>query len=216
MASNFNALLDKAENPEKMLDQCLRDLRSDFGMVRAETASVMAEEQRSKRALDECTEEMEKLQRYAVKALEAGNEADARKFLERRSQVATRETELKTSYEIAVSNSQKMREMHDKLQVDIKELESRKVLLKGKMSAARTQERINSMNTSAAGGSSMSTFERMEEKVNRAADTANAMAELNSPKDDMDDLMAKYTDGSGSDPSIDAELEALKRSLKEK
>lgn len=51
MSSNINALLDKAENPEKMVDQYLRNLNSDLGKVKAETASVMAEEQRAKRAL---------------------------------------------------------------------------------------------------------------------------------------------------------------------
>lgn len=48
MSSNINALLDKAENPEKMVDQYLRNLNSDLGKVKAETASVMAEEQRAK------------------------------------------------------------------------------------------------------------------------------------------------------------------------
>ena len=44
MSANLNALLDKAEDPEKMIDQYLRNLESDLGKVKAETASVMAEE----------------------------------------------------------------------------------------------------------------------------------------------------------------------------
>ncbi len=51
MSSNINALLDKAEDPEKMIDQILRNLNSDLGKVKAETASIMAEEQRAKREL---------------------------------------------------------------------------------------------------------------------------------------------------------------------
>ena len=84
MASNINALLDKAEDPEKLIDQYLRNMNKDLGKVKSETAAVMAEEQRSKRAVNECQEEIEKMERYAVKALEAGNEGDARKFLERK------------------------------------------------------------------------------------------------------------------------------------
>ena len=53
MSSNINALLDKAEDPSKMIDQYLRNLESDLGKVKAETASVMAEEKRAKRELDE-------------------------------------------------------------------------------------------------------------------------------------------------------------------
>ena len=44
MAANFNALLDKAEDPQKMIDQYLRNLNDDLAKVKAETASVMAEE----------------------------------------------------------------------------------------------------------------------------------------------------------------------------
>ena len=67
MASNINALLDKAENPEKMIAQVLRNLNNDLGKVKAETASIMAEEQRAKRALEECTAEMDKMQKYAIR-----------------------------------------------------------------------------------------------------------------------------------------------------
>ena len=62
MSANINALLDKAEDPEKMIDQYLRNLESDLGKVKAETASVMAEETRARRALDECTANITKMQ----------------------------------------------------------------------------------------------------------------------------------------------------------
>ena len=51
MSSNINALLDKVEDPMKMIDQYLRNLESDLGKVKAETAAVMAEETKSKREL---------------------------------------------------------------------------------------------------------------------------------------------------------------------
>ena len=60
MSANINALLDKCEDPEKMIDQYMRNLESDLGKVKAETASVMAEETRAKRELDECTEQINK------------------------------------------------------------------------------------------------------------------------------------------------------------
>ena len=65
MSANINALLDKAEDPAKMIDQYLRNLESDLGKVKAETAAVMAEETRSKRELQECEEEISKMQTYA-------------------------------------------------------------------------------------------------------------------------------------------------------
>ena len=54
MSANINALLDKCEDPEKMIDQYMRNLESDLGKVKAETASVMAEETRAKFSLGSC------------------------------------------------------------------------------------------------------------------------------------------------------------------
>ena len=193
MASNVNALLDKAENPEKMIDQYLRNLNRDLGKVKSETASVMAEEQRAKRELDECRENMEKMEKYAIKALEAGNENDARKFLERKTMLRRQEADLQKAYDAASNNAKQMRQMHDKLVSDIRELDARKDLLKAKWSVAKTRERMNKIGYSSTNSSNtMTAFGRMEDKINRALDEANAMAELNAgPKDDIEDLLAK-------------------------
>ncbi|WP_330490637.1 PspA/IM30 family protein [Anaerosporobacter sp.] len=212
MASNINALLDKAEDPEKMIDQCLRNLNSDLGKVKAETASIMAEEQRSKRELDECASEINKMQNFAVKALEAGNEDDARKFLEKKSTLANKQAGLQESYNLASANATQMREMHDKLVNDINELESRKDMIKGKMAVAKTQDRINKIGSSVSSANdSISAFDRMEAKANKMLDSANAMAELNrGAKDDIADLTAKYANPASE---VDDELAALKASL---
>ena len=105
MASNINALLDKAEDPEKMIDQTLRNLTKDLAEVKKETAAVMADEQRCKRELDEVNSEITKMQAYAEKALLAGNEADAMKFLEKKNQLSTKRTSLQQSYDMAVGNA---------------------------------------------------------------------------------------------------------------
>lgn len=211
MSSNINALLDKAEDPEKMIEQCLRNLNSDLGKVKSETAVVMAEEQRSKRELDECNAEINKMQSYAVKALEAGNEDDARKFLEKKGSLTNKQQGLQQAYDLASANAQNMRAMHDKLVKDISELESRKEMIKGKMAVAKTQERLNKMTSNLNGNSSIAAFDRMEAKANAALDKANAMAELNAgPQDSIDDLTAKYANASSD---VDDELAALKASL---
>lgn len=211
MASNINALLDKAEDPEKMVYQILRNLNNDLGKVKAETASIMAEEQRAKRLLDECIEEMDKMEKYAIKALEANNEQDARSFLERKATLTGKRTELEESYNISRSNAHRMKEMHDKLVSDINELESRKSMIKGKMAVAKTQEKINKIGSSVNDANrSISAFERMEERANKALDEANAMAELNKgTKDEIKDLTKKYD----TNTNIDDELAALKSKL---
>lgn len=212
MSANINALLDKAEDPEKMIDQCLRNLNSDLGKVKSETAAVMAEEQRAKRELDECNAEVNKFQNYAVKAIEAGNDEDAKKFLERKASLSEKQSSLQQSYDLAAKNAANMRAMHDKLTGDIKELEARRDTIKGKMAVAKTQERINKMSSSIDGANnSIAAFNRMEAKADAALDKANAMAELNAaPADELEDLAKKYSSNASS---VDDELAALKASL---
>lgn len=216
MSANINALLDKVEDPMKMIDQYLRNLESDLGKVKAETAAVMAEETRAKRELDECNESIAKMQAYAEKALLSGNEADARAFLEKKGELNKKLSSLQQTYDIAKENSTKMRAMHDKIVKDIAELNSRRDQLKAKMAVAKTQEKMNKIGSSVSGAmGNMSKFDEMEAKINKKLDTANAMAELNSSKetDNIDDLMAKYDTQSASTSETDDELAALKAKL---
>ena len=66
--ANINDLLDKCEDPAKMIDQYLRDLTESLAEVKKETAGVMAEETRAKRMLDENAAEIEKYDGLARKA----------------------------------------------------------------------------------------------------------------------------------------------------
>ena len=216
MSANINALLDKCEDPEKMIDQYMRNLESDLGKVKAETASVMAEETRCKRELDECTADVAKYQSYAEKALKAGNEADARTFLEKKQQLVSKQATLQQTYNIAADNAAKMRQMHDKLVNDISDLRARKETIKAKVAVAKAQERVNQVGSSLRGVSNnMSAFDRMEEKANKMLDTANAMAQLNeSANTNVDDLARKYDlDDVAGTSDIDDELAALKAKL---
>lgn len=214
MASNINALLDKCEDPEKMIDQYMRNLESDLGKVKAETASVMAEETRAKRELDECTEQINKMQSYAEKALTAGNEADARSFLEKKQQLVTTQTALQQAYNVAADNASKMRQMHDKLVSDINELNAKRDALKAKLAVAKTQEKMNKMSSKIGNaGSSISDFGKLEAKIDKRLDEANAMAELNQTGDSVDELAAKYDAAVQTDSGVEDELAALKASM---
>ena len=217
MSSNINALLDKVEDPMKMIDQYLRNLESDLGKVKAETAAVMAEETKSKRELDECTDSINKMQTYAEKALLSGNEADARTFLSKKGELNNKLISLQQTYNIAKENSTKMREMHDKLIKDISQLNTRRDELKAKMAVANTQEKLNKIGSSVNGAiGNMSKFDEMEAKINKKLDTANAMAELNNSQkeENIDDLIAKYDNETKNTSSeIDDELSELKSKL---
>lgn len=211
MKANINDLLDKCEDPAKMIDQTLRDLNENLADVKKETAGVMAEESRAKRNLDSATEDVEKWDSYARKALKAGNEGDAREFLSKKNTAIQKQADAQNVYDLAKSNADKMKEMHDKLCNDIQILEGKRDTLKAKVAVAKTQESINKVTAGTDAAGTMRKFDAMEERVNKRLDTAMAEAELNSkPADTAADLAAKYDTG---DVSVDAELAKMKAEM---
>lgn len=215
MAANFNALLDRCEDPEKMIDQYLRNLEQDFAKVKAETASIMAEEKSAKRKLDDCESEIAKMTEYAKKAVTAGNDNEARQFLEKKSELTQKQEVLAKNYEMACDNSAKMRQMHDKLEADISDLKSRRDMLKAKVKVAETQKRMSGIGSGLeSAGSNLAAFDKMEEKVNKMLDEADAMNELNRQpaKDSAAELARKY-DAENKKAAVDDELAALKAEM---
>jgi len=213
MSANINNLLDKAEDPAKMVDQILRNLNDDLNKVKAETASVMADVARSQRQLKDCNEEIDKLMTYAKKAVEAGNDNDARVFLAKKAALANKQQTLEDQFNIASENAEKMRQMHDKLVSEINDLNQRRSQIKAKVASANMQNRLNEIGNSLNNSTqNLGAFARMEEKANSMLDQANAMAELNAvPVDETASLMEKYSTNSA--PSVEDELSSLKQQI---
>lgn len=122
MAANINSLLDKAEDPEKMIDQYLRNMEKDLATIKSEAAAVIAVKNSAERKVEECKGEIAKMESYAKKALQAGNESDARMFLQKKETLNSKLADLEKERETAVVNAEKMKEMHDKLASDIQKL----------------------------------------------------------------------------------------------
>lgn len=212
MASNINALLDKAEDPEKMIDQTLRNLNEEIGQVKAETAGVIADEKAAKRELDEKIAEINKYQAYAEKAVAAGNDDDARIFLQKKAEAETDKESLQNAYDAAHANSEKMKQMYAKLTKDADMLEAKRNTIKAKIRTARAQEHVNKVAGKHTGTDSLSEFDRLSKKADQMLDKANAMSELDKTDMATDDLMAKYDEPS-KDAGVEDELTALKAKL---
>ncbi len=213
MSANINAMLDKMEDPSKMIDQILRNLNDDLAKVKEETAGVMAEEKRARRELDDCAAEIAQMQSFAEKAVLSGNDEDAKRFLSKKASLTEKQAALQQGYDLASGNALKMRQMHDKLVEQIADLNNRRDAVKAKVAVAKTQERINKMGDSfGAAQEGMGAFDRMEEKANRMLDQADAMAELNrdAEAESMDALTKKYA---SEQTGVDDELAALKAKL---
>lgn len=211
MRSNINALLDRAEDPAKMVDQYLLDLRKDLAEVKADTAEVIANEKAAQRAVQECEENIAKYANAARNAVKAGQDEDAKVLLTKKQQFESQLAGLKQNQETATANADKMRQLYQKLTNDISDLEARRNTIHAKVATANAQKKVNQV----VGGSdrandAMDAFARMERKADKMLDSAEATASLNSEAVRAEDLADKYA-ASGS--SVDDELAALKAEL---
>jgi len=213
ISANVNALLDKVEDPAKMIDQYLREMTESLAEVKKETAGVMAQAQKSKNDLEKNASDIEKYTELAKKALLTGNENDAKVFLAKKQELEQERQSLEAVYTANQQNAQRMVEMYNKLTKDIDELKRRKQLIAAKTAVAKTQDKLNKVDTSMTKvGGVLSKFDRMEEKADRMFEEAKAMAELN--KLSLDEAMELEKKYSGvNDKSVDDELAALKASL---
>ncbi|XOI98784.1 PspA/IM30 family protein [Paenibacillus polymyxa] len=224
MKANVNHMLSRAEDPEKSVNEYMRSLSSDLGQVKAETTAVLSDESRAKRALDECSADVKKLQRYAEKSAESGDEDKARGFLEKKVKLADKLNELQAAYERASAKAKMMKHMNDKLVADLGQLEARHAELKGRIADAKAQQQANERNASA--GRAESALKAMEDKANQALNEAEALAELRAgaQEDDLDELIAQLERDMNADagnnehasPSAEEELAAIHEKLKNK
>lgn len=212
--ANINDLLDKAEDPAKMVDQYTRDLTESLAEVKESTAAVMAEEARCKRLLDNNKEEIEKYENLAKKALTAGSEDDARKFLAKKQELENKGVGLAVSYDTAKENADKMRQMHDKLVSDLETLRQRSEVVKAKTAVANTQKKVNEVSAGSDKATGvMTAFDRMEAKADEMLDRAKAEETLaQAPKSEVEELGKKYEE-MGMDASVEDDLSRLKKEM---
>lgn len=212
--ANINDLLDKAEDPAKMIEQYTRDLTESLAEVKESTAAVMAEEARCKRLVEDNQAQMDKYENLAKTALSAGNEDDARTFLKKKAELEGKQAGLQISYDTAKENASKMRQMHDKLVSDLQELQNRKEVIKAKTAVAKTQEKVNNMTSGAdRAAGAIDAFDRMEAKADAMLDKANAMQDLNAaPVDEASDLEKKYAN-MGINNDVEDDLARLKKEM---
>ncbi len=214
MSASVESVLSKAEgkNADKLLEKYLRDARESLSQVKAETAGIIAEETGVKRKLDELKAEISKYEGYAVAAVKAGNDDDARKFLTHVESLNPKLTDLEQAYELARENSEKMRQMTKRLMEDIGKSEAKLADLKRQLNVAKQQEKINKINEK-VGNVNFGNADSLMDAVQKRIDAANAAAQLNddlAPDSDLRELEARYAKQASSGSSVEERLAQLK------
>lgn len=176
MKANINHVIDSKKNPEKAIKDTVREVTLDLRTLQSENNALKADEQRAKRALYECKENINKLQRFSEKAALDGDDLKAQSFLEEKQAAEKKKQELLATYNHYVIEVKQMQLLEEKLAMDVAQLEARSATLLEKSAALEKQQQMNE----AFSTSSRSGFSSYEEELNFKLDEAEALAELRS------------------------------------
>src|SRR5262245_57509589 len=196
LESNLNALLDKAEDPQKMLDQAIEDMKRGRADARQAIIEARTQKKLFEKKRDKAQSESVDLERKAMLALRAEDEGLARKLLEAKME-ADRRAEAESNA-LAEQESQvvQLEAAEKELERRLAEMPARRAALLARQAAAQAKgARVGATNKSADSvTSAMEAFDRIEEKVMRAEVEAEVIAESNPKMLDTGSLKKLETD----------------------
>ncbi|HLR79068.1 MAG TPA: PspA/IM30 family protein [Bacillota bacterium] len=208
VSSELNAMLDRAEDPVKMLEQFMREMDADIQEVEAAVAKQIANEKLLKRKKDDAEAMVEKRQQQAEKAVEANEESLARRTIKDKKQYEKQVVLLNESWERAHHDSESLKSKLSDMKKEYQQMKLKKDTLKARAEAAQTKTKLNRAMSSLGDDNSKRGFERMEEKVLAYEAEADTSEELSVDSETLDDELAKL-----DDDEIDQELEQIKKKL---
>lgn len=213
LKSNINDLIDKAEDPEKMLKQLMIDMERDLIEVRKEVALAIQTEKRLHQQLSQNLKQAEGWEDKATLALKSGREDLAREALSRRNTHQQTADGFKGQWETQSANVEVLKKQLGQLEGKINEARIKKDLLVARSRQAKAQEQIHKTMGKIGTSKALSAFSRMEDKVNEREALAAAYGDMNlldsGGSGSLDSEFAKLAASS----SVDDDLAALKAKL---
>lgn len=207
--ANLNALLDKVEDPVKLLDQYLRDMEEDLREAEEAVAAAIAVEKKLKAQYEEAQSLVEKRAKQAEEAVLAGKDDLARRALADKKEQETKAREFQQQYEAAKRNADALREKLAEMKEEIAKLKNKRDTLVARAQAAKAQKEINRAMSGIGIDNSARGFQRMEEKVLQLEAEAEATGELYQKERSLDEEFRDLQ----KDADVEQELAALKAKL---
>ena len=204
--SNISALLDKAENPEKMIRMMIQEMEETLVEVRSSTAKVIAEKKTVNRRIDQLRRQAGEWEAKAELALAKDREDLARAALVEKSSVNTTVAMLEDELHKLDETLEKLSTEIDQLQAKLTDARARQKTLLMRSSAAQSRVDINQKLHSFSIDSAMNKFEYYERKIDLMEGQVDSMnIKQRGLQDEFEELAHQE--------KIDLELQSIKDKL---
>ncbi|MDR2136055.1 MAG: PspA/IM30 family protein [Treponema sp.] len=214
ISANINHLINKAEKPEKMLNQLIIDMNEQLIESKRAVAQAIADEKQLERRMNEQLDQSANWERKAVLAVEKGQDDLAKEALLRKQETDNAALEYRKQWEAQRAAVGKLKEALKELTGKIDKAQRQKNLLIARAKRAEAQQKIQDTMSSVSGNrGAFDAFDRMAQKVDQMEAQADASKELEDFSSD-NDLDKRFAELEKSDGSADRLLEDLKNKMK--
>jgi phage shock protein A len=179
LKSNINDLINRAEDPEKMLTQIVADMRDQLTKAKQQVAAAIADE---KRLHDQAEAEIKQAadwEKRAMLAVQEGRDDLAKQALVRQQEHTSHGQQLQQTWEAHRAETEKLKNSLRDLNDKIEEAKRKKNLLLARQRRAEAQKRIAQTMGSMDEKSAFEAFSRMEERIDQNERTLKATVEIN-------------------------------------
>ena len=214
LRSNINDLISSAENPEKMLNQIIVDMRSQLVRAKQQVASAIADEKKLRDQADGEFKQAEDWERRAMLAVQEGRDDLAKQALVRHGEHLSHAQALEQTWATHNAETEKLKNSLRDLNDKIEEAKRKKNLLIARQRRAQAQKRIAETMSHLSETSAFEAFARMEEKIDQSERQIRASAEIDEEMsgDRLSQDFKKLEKTTGS-MTADAKLLALKQKM---
>jgi phage shock protein A len=210
--SNINDMIARAENPEKMLNQIITDMREQLTKAKQEVAIAIAEERKLKAQAEEEGRQAQEWERRAMLAVQQDRDDLARQALIRQAEYGERAHSLYETWQRHSEETERLKDSLRQLSLKIEEARRKKNLLVAKQKRAQAQKRIHETMAGLSDRSAFEAFDRMAQRIEDNERRALAAAEVSEDLsgDPLEREFAQLESGGGS---ADVRLLDLKRKM---
>ena len=214
LKSNINDLISKAEDPEKMLNQILVDMKTQLVKAKQQVASAIADEKRLRDQVDQEYRQAADWEKRAMLAIQEGRDDLAKQALVRHGEHMGHGSTLEQTWEAHRNETEKLKNSLRDLNDKIEEAKRKKILLIARQRRAQAQQRIAETMSSMSENSAFEAFSRMEDKIVSTEKRIQASAEID--EEFTGDKLAsdfKRLEKSAGAIGVDQQLLALKQKM---